>query len=102
MSQKYSYLLLEIGMFLTIWLLSLNAVSWKPLLTRRGLLTCISIFILWFALDQTGLMFRLWSFPGAGTLPIRIFGLPLEEYLIFIIHTLMCFMLASMFHAEQR
>jgi hypothetical protein len=100
MSSHFSYMLLEIGMFLTIWLLSLNSVDWGPLLTKQGLWLCISLIAFWFTLDQVGLLFGLWAFPAKGTLLFRFFGLPLEEYLLFIIHTLMCYMLLALFRPE--
>lgn len=59
---------------------------WRPALWLAGL---------WFTIDQAAVRIGLWSFPVGGTLRFRIVGLPLEECLLFFIHSLMCFLLRS-------
>jgi hypothetical protein len=34
-----------------------------------------------------------WDFPPGGTLPLRILRLPIEEYIIFGLHPMVCFIL---------
>lgn len=59
---------------------------------RIAALTCF-----WFAVDQVAVALGLWAFPEGGTLPVRILGLPLEEYLLFLLHSLLCLLLVSQY-----
>jgi lycopene cyclase domain-containing protein len=67
----------------------------KRLMSREFLAAALGLALLWFLLDQTAVWLGLWSFPEGGTLPIRIFALPIEEYIIFFLHTLVCFVLVN-------
>lgn len=57
--------------------------------------TLLGLVIFWVILDQIALGLGLWTFPAGGSLRFRLFGLPAEEYLILILHTLVCFVLVQ-------
>jgi len=70
-----------------------SGTFWKPALT---------LAVFWFAIDQIAVRAGIWSFPAGGTLQIRILHLPLEEYLLFFIHTLMCVLLLRLYEGRQQ
>jgi lycopene cyclase domain-containing protein len=51
----------------------------------------------WFCIDQVAVGLGIWDFPDGGTLPIRLLSLPLEEYLLFFLHTVICFLLLQQY-----
>ena len=59
--------------------------SWPTMGTAGGLA------FFWFCIDEAAVALGLWTFPDGATLSIRILSLPLEEYLLFFLHTLICF-----------
>jgi|GEM_PF-2355598 len=91
MATSSAYLFLELS--LLVYLLGFGWEHWKisELSSRMFWFpaTCLACF--WFLIDQIALRLGLWVFPEVGTLPIRLFSLPLEEYLLFFLHTLVCF-----------
>jgi hypothetical protein len=60
---------------------------------RIMLKTAFLLGVLWFAVEQVAMFFEIWTYPLGGTLPIRVLSLPIEEYLVFFLHTLTCFAL---------
>jgi lycopene cyclase domain-containing protein len=97
-----SYVFLELGFLAAILtlmapVLRASWIQWRQVAVRSGVL-----FVLWVVVDLIAIKLRLWTFPPGGTLPVRLFGLPLEEYLVFNIHTLACFLLVLMFRADER
>lgn len=56
----------------------------------------------WFTLDQIAIGLGLWTFPANGSLGLRLFALPLEEYLLFILHTFLCLVLINQYSPEQK
>ncbi|HEX4952253.1 MAG TPA: lycopene cyclase domain-containing protein [Thermoanaerobaculia bacterium] len=77
--------------------LRLGAVRWRGLA-----LTATSLALFWFVVDQIALRLGLWTFPAGGTLGFRLCGLPLEEYLLFLLHTLVCLALLRQYSLGQR
>jgi len=68
-------------------------VFWLPALALAGI---------WFAIDQIAIQLGLWTFPQTGTFPIRLFSLPLEEYVLFFLHTLLCFILLKCYSGAEK
>jgi lycopene cyclase domain-containing protein len=91
MPRSSAYLFLELSIL--VYLLGFGWEHWKLSELRSRLFwvpaTCLSCF--WFVIDQVAIRLGLWVFPETGTLPFRLFSLPLEEYLLFFLHTLVCF-----------
>jgi lycopene cyclase domain-containing protein len=58
------------------------------------LISAAALMLMWFVLDEVAIAVRIWTFPQGGTLPFRLFNLPAEEYLGFLLHTTACYALA--------
>jgi len=69
---------------------------------RRYGRAAAGIAIVWFLVDQIALRFGIWQFPAGGTLPVRVLGLPLEEYLLFFVHTAICVAIMNVIDDESR
>ncbi len=87
-----AYLFLE-----TSLLVFLLGFGWEDLRLRKTfsrpvLLSACGLAGFWFVIDQVALALGLWTFPVGqeGTLPVRLFSLPIEEYLLFFFHTVVC------------
>jgi lycopene cyclase domain-containing protein len=50
---------------------------------------CLAVF--WFVIDQIAVRLGLWSFPSIKESTFRVVSLPLEEYVMFFLHTVVCF-----------
>ena len=86
-----AYLFLELS--LLVFLLGFGWEEWKlrELTSRVFWFPALCLACFWFLIDQIAIMLGLWTFPKTGTLPIQIFSLPVEEYVLFFLHTLVCF-----------
>lgn len=99
-SQGYSYLYLEVcvlAMVLAFWN---GRLSWKVLYQNGFLHGTLILFLLWTVVDQIAIALALWEFPAEGNLPIRILGLPIEEYCIFILHAILTFAIIDTLREE--
>lgn len=67
----------------------------KGLRSPAFLCAAVGLFVLWFTLDQIAVRLGLWAFPPGSTLAIRAFSLPIEEYLVFVLHTFVCFVMVN-------
>lgn len=95
MSSPYGYIFLELAAI--VYLLGFGAPYLYVSKFRRTALlkTAVGLVAMWFVLDQIALMLGIWTFPKGGTLQFRLFHLPLEEYLGFLLHTIACYALAK-------
>lgn len=101
-SPSAAYLFLELAV-----VAFLLGYCWEHLSFRRLgrwplLLAAIGLASFWFVVDQIALYLNLWTFPQGGTLPFRLFDLPLEEYVLFFLHTLVCLGLLRQYSADRR
>ena len=93
-----SYLFLELTTLVMVYTFSHRAICWTGLFSRRGLVALLILAIGWFIADQTAINLGLWQFaPDGGSLGPLILSLPVEEYLLFVIHSLVCFMIIEVF-----
>ena len=76
--------------------------EWRLVPTRRFMVRASALFILWCVVDYIAVALDLWRFPVGGTLRWRILGLPPEEYLVFMLHTVMTYFLVCMLHRDAR
>jgi len=92
-----AYLFLELA--ITAFIVGFGWEYFEPreLLMRSFWVPALCLACFWFAVDQIAIGFALWTFPAAGTLPIRLFSLPIEEYILFFLHTILCFILLKCF-----
>jgi len=101
MLSSHAYLFLELAII--VYFIGFGWEYWRAA-RLRSRTTWIAVFALscvWFVLDQVALHFGLWTFPDGGSLPVRIFALPIEEYILFFIHTLICLMLLKRYSRDD-
>ncbi len=94
--EKQSYLIAELALLTLGLLLKPEHIRWASFLERRFLATAAGLYFFWLALDLAAVRLGLWFFPIEGTLPWRLLGLPLEEHGIFLIHTILCYVLLGL------
>jgi lycopene cyclase domain-containing protein len=87
------YLLLEVA--IVVFCVGFGWEHWTfgDFRRRSFWVPCVLLAIVWFLIDQVAVGLGLWSFPQGGTLRIRLLSLPVEEYLLFFVHTVVCFLL---------
>lgn len=82
--QEYSYIFLETLAFLGILLVLFSLGLSRTLLTVRYLLVNLALCGIWLTLDHLAFRSGIFAYPSSrGNMPIRIAGLPVEEYLFF-------------------
>ena len=98
--QQWNYFILELALFSTVALLGWQEWTPRGFRSREFRRTTLLLCALWFALDQLALEANIWWFPPEGTLPIRILRLPVEEYLCFLGHTAITFLIVRLLEAR--
>jgi lycopene cyclase domain-containing protein len=86
-----SYIFLDLAVLLGAFILTLRHPIWGEIWSVWFLRRAIILFVTWSVVDWISVYLRLWQFPSGGTLPIRIVGLPLEEYAVFVVHTVLTY-----------
>jgi lycopene cyclase domain-containing protein len=101
MSLSSPYLFLELALF--VFLLGFGWEQWRlrELWSRWFLLTAASLACLWFGIDQVAVHLELWSFPQSASSTFRLLSLPVEEYVLFFLHTVVCYIFLK-HYAESR
>jgi lycopene cyclase domain-containing protein len=87
-----AYLFLEISLLVFLLGFGWEVLRPRQTFSRPVLLSACGLAGFWFLIDQVAIVLGLWTFPSeqGGTLPVRVFSLPIEEYLLFFFHTLVC------------
>jgi lycopene cyclase domain-containing protein len=67
----------------------------KELRSRELVIAAAALAFLWFLVDQIAVWQGIWAFPQGNTVPVRLFSLPIEEYLVFFLHTFGCAVLVN-------
>ena len=98
MQSGSAYLFLELAILVYAIGFGWELWDFRHLASRAFLKAAMGLAVLWFALDLLAVWLGLWTFPAGTTLPLRIFWLPLEEYLLFILHIVMCFLFIQRYH----
>src|SRR2546430_1698214 len=99
MSWSSPYLFLELALF--VFVLGFGWEQWtlRELWSRWFLITALSLAVFWFAIDQIAVHLQLWSFPPSASSTFRLLSLPTEEYVLFFLHTVVCFIFLK--HYEE-
>jgi lycopene cyclase domain-containing protein len=97
-----AYLFLELAVFCFILGFCWEEFWSMELRNRRVWMAILALAGFWFAIDQFAVGLGLWTFPEGASLPVRLFALPLEEYLLFFMHTFLCLVLLRHFSATRR
>ena len=99
--KPWNYLFLELALILTALSLSSDRSIRTTLGSRRFWKIAGVLFVLWFSVDQLALRAGVWRFPDGGTLRVRLAGLPLEEYLCFVSHTIVTVLVLGIFERSR-
>lgn len=91
MTVSSPYLFLELA--LLVFLLGFGWEQWRlgDLSSRWFWLPALCLACFWFAIDQVALWLGLWTFPQTKSSTFRLLSLPIEEYVLFFLHTVVCF-----------
>jgi lycopene cyclase domain-containing protein len=91
MTLSSPYLFLELA--LLVFLLGFGWEEWRlsDLCSRWFWLPALCLACFWFAIDQVAIQLGLWTFPLSDSLTFKLLLLPIEEYVMFFLHTLVCF-----------
>lgn len=92
MPESLSYLFLELALLATLIVFSVDAIRFRELISGRFLWRASVLFVVWLLVDQIAVGLGIWYFPPKGTLSVRLFDLPLEEYICFVLHTVICYL----------
>ncbi|KAA0254707.1 MAG: lycopene cyclase domain-containing protein [Acidobacteria bacterium] len=95
-SARWSYLFLELAVLLTVLLLCAPHLSRVRARVGALISVVVGLFVMWCLVDWIAVSLGIWTFPPGGTLAYRWHGLPLEEYLVFLIHSGVCFLLGAL------
>jgi lycopene cyclase domain-containing protein len=104
LTQRFAYLFAEIAVLTGLLTFSSPWMDWSKLRTRSFAFRSCGLFILWTVIDLIAVSKNIWSFPKIGTTGLTVLSLPIEEYLVFLIHTLMTFLTSeylSLFSEKQ-
>lgn len=102
MTAATSYLFLEMCVLLMLFLFWDQRFDWGRLKKRGIVLGTIVLFCTWTIVDQVALSLGIWSFPGHGLLGVRFLRLPLEEYIVFVIHSLLSITLIILLEKDSQ
>jgi lycopene cyclase domain-containing protein len=96
MPSPSAYLFLELSIL--AFAIGVGWEHWnlKRLCSPKFLLAAFCLALVWFCLDEIAVHLGLWTFPDGGTLPFRFLSLPIEEYMLFFLHTLICFLFVGL------
>src|SRR5688572_24410500 len=102
MSASTAYLFLELAIIAYLMGYCWEHLSIRELGRPAFLLAVSGLACFWFAIDQVAIWLGLWTFPETGSLPFRLLSLPLEEYLLFFLHTFVCLFLLRQYSTRQQ
>jgi len=94
------YLFLELALF--VFLLGFGWEQWqlRDLFSRWFLLSALGLAGFAFIVDQLAVHLGVWAFPDGSNFRLKIFSMPLEEYGMFVLHTLLCFIFVRHYSEE--
>jgi lycopene cyclase domain-containing protein len=95
------YLFLELA--LIVFLLGFGWEQWqlRDIFSRWFLFTALGLACFWFVIDQAAVRLGLWAFPTRTNPSPQLLSLPLEEYLMFFLHSVICFIFARHYSIDE-
>ena len=102
MRSSSAYLFLELAII--VYTFGFGWEQWRAakLNSRIWFLGAGFLALIWFTLDQIAIRLGLWAFPQGGSLSIRFAALPIEEYILFFMHTIICLILLKRYMNEKK
>lgn len=90
MQTSLSYAFLDAAVLLGVFVLTWQHAIWRTIVSRWFMKRVALLFFGWCIVDWVACSYlHLWQFPAGTTLPFRVIGLPLEEYTVFVVHTVL-------------
>lgn len=86
--QRAAYLTIEVLAMLGIVLLASPYLDIRALLSRRFIAVALFLYLLALVLDLIAVKLGIFYFPSSGRVGPTILGLPIEEHLCLVLHTL--------------
>ena len=101
MASSAAYLFLELA--IVVYFIGFGWEYWRAARfhSRTFLFAAVFLAGVWFLLDQIAIHLGLWTFPEGGSLPVRILALPIEEYILFFLHTVICLILIKRYSKDD-
>lgn len=95
------YLFLELALF--VFLLGFGWEQWRlrDLFSGWFLLTALGLACFAFVLDQLAVRLGIWAFPDQSKFSLKLLSMPVEEYVVFFLHTMICFIFVRHYSAEE-
>ena len=97
-----SYLFLQAAVLALIYLFTFDTWKARLVTSRRVWSRTVILVALWVIADRVAMGLGIWHFRPGATSPVQIFGLPVEEYSMFVTHAIGCQMLMANFVRGER
>ena len=97
LNSKFAYLFTEIAGLLIAYVFTSSFVNWKIFLNKKLLLKIALMFLVWIVIDQIAVNLSIWSFPEENSFDVLVFHLPVEEYALFLLHSVYCVVFFEMY-----
>lgn len=101
MTLSSPYLFLELA--LVVFLLGFGWEEWRlgDLFSRWFWSAALGLACFWFVIDQAAVRLGLWAFPDEKMYPVKLLSLPVEEYAMFFLHTVICFIFVRHYTEDE-
>jgi lycopene cyclase domain-containing protein len=96
-----SYLFLQAAVLTLIYLFTFDTWRARFVTSRRFWVRTAMLVAIWVVADRAAIALGIWRFRVGATLPIHLFGLPFEEYAMFVTHAVGCQMLMANFQRAE-
>ena len=95
------YLFLELA--LLVFLLGFGWEQWelRDLFSGWFLRAALGLACFAFVVDQVAIRLGVWAFPDESNFRLKLFLMPVEEYVMFFLHTMLCFIFVRHYSAEE-
>jgi len=97
LQSRYAYLFTEIAGLLIAYTFTSPFVNWKILGTKAVLMRIGILFLIWILVDQIAVHLGIWTFSDHNSISILLLDLPVEEYAIFLLHSVYCIVFFEMY-----
>lgn len=101
-SSSMSYLFVEFAVLCFMLGFFGEEFRYKEFRNLRIWKVVLGFAVFWFLVDQIAIWIGLWTFPAGTSLPFRFFSLPLEECMLFFLHTFLCLVLLRHYSVPRR
>lgn len=98
--ESFAYLFLEIIALIMFFLFSSHRkVQVNGFLMKFS--ACLAVMVVFLTImDVSAVHYQVWFFPSGKTLDFRFLTLPLEEHLLFYLHTIYSYMVLKVIYDE--